>query len=96
MPQSLYVPCKIERGAFSNERVFKISIRGEGELFGTANVRYLRDEDRQLLGDSPSFGEISGFVQCHIITQSNDGTVTVEVPSTDVILMPEDALVEFD
>jgi hypothetical protein len=96
MPQSLYVPCTIERGAFSNERVFKISLSSaEGVLFGTANVRYLRDGEGQPLGDDPTYGEMMGFVQCHIIS-SGEGTVTVEVPSTDIIHISETELVEFD
>lgn len=99
MPESLFVPCKIERGGFSSERVFEIKVSHEGDsLTGTANLRYLLDEHRRPLSpDSPAPGTtIDGFVQCLLIEQSVDGTVTIEVPSTDMLNVSEDELVKIE
>jgi hypothetical protein len=94
MPESLFVPCQIERGAFSSERVFEITL-ADGSTAGLANVRYLRNESQQPLdADSPAPGEkIRGFVQCHVIQRAADGTATIEVPSTDMLHVPADELV---
>lgn len=97
MPKSMFIPCTIERGAFSNERIFKIKLpAGKGSLFGTANVRYLRDEEKKPIQEAPTFGEMQGYVRCHVIKNLNDGTVAVEVPSTDTIHVPADELVALD
>ncbi len=96
MPDSFFVPCKIERGAFSSERVFVITLPDEGgTIRGTANIRYLLDEFKKALDhDSPAPGAtIDGFVQCHLIGRADDGTVTIEVPSTDLLHIPENELV---
>jgi hypothetical protein len=93
-----FVPCRIARGGFSSERTFFIDVEGEERvLCGTAHLDYLRDADRQPIGDEqPLPGEeISGFVQCREI-ESADGRVVVEVPSTDLLEMPRDNLVAID
>ena len=90
-----YIPCEIERGGFTSERTFEISV-DSGKLIGTANVEYLRTDARhQLDEDTPSYGEkIRGFVACRKIREEDDG-VLVEVPSSDMIHVATKDLLDF-
>lgn len=90
-----FIPCEIERGGFTSERTFEISVNG-GKLIGTADVEYLRTESRQSLAeDTPSYGEkIQGFVACRKIREEKGG-VLVEVPSSDMIHVATKDLLDF-
>lgn len=88
----LYIDCTIERGGFSNERTFEIDA-GNGELLvGTAHVQYLRDQNKTALDDdTPGYSEkINGYVACKVIEKSLDGSIRVELPSSDVIHVPSE------
>ncbi len=97
------IACKIERGAFTNERTFTLELsprftyvgKDEGLLVGTAHFEYLRNADKKpLSSDDPPFGEvIEGFVLCRTIGEPRGGWAVVEVPSADVIHVSTDALV---
>jgi hypothetical protein len=91
----LFIPCEIERGGFTSERTFEISV-DNGKLIGTANVEYLRTDDRKPLGeDTPGYGEkIRGFVACRKVREENDG-VLAEVPSSDMIHVLTKDLLDF-
>ncbi|MBW3541282.1 MAG: hypothetical protein KY476_13525 [Planctomycetes bacterium] len=93
--QEFLIPCTIERGGFSSERTFELP-HAQGKLVGMAFVEHLFDENRQPLADeNPSYGEqIRGFVKCRVIERF-DSRVLVEVPSTDVINVPQDELQPF-
>lgn len=90
-----FIPCEIERGGFTSERTFEISV-DSGKLIGTADVEYLRTEGRQHLDeDTPSYGEkIRGFVACRKIREEDD-EVLVEVPSSDMIHVATKDLLDF-
>jgi hypothetical protein len=90
-----FIPCEIERGGFTSERTFEISV-DNGKLIGTANVEYLRTEGRKPLGeDTPGYGEkIRGFVACRKVREENDG-VLAEVPSSDMIHVLTKDLLDF-
>lgn len=101
------IACKIEHGAFTNERVFEIELSDKiktyeegstGKLIGTAHADHLRDQNKGRLGeDEPGYGNsIDGFVLCRKLRESTKGWVIVEVPSADVIHISEDSLVEAD
>lgn len=97
------IPCKIERGAFERERVFKIMLsdqtrykaKKDGMLVGTSDVSHLRDESKAALQiDAPPYGsEIDGFVQCRKIRDLPENWLLVEVPSADLIHVAADELV---
>lgn len=96
MPHFYHIPCTIERGGFASERKFTIAHR-DGQLVGTADIEYLCNENREALNDDePPLGQvINGFVKCRKIRDVNEGgSVLVEVPSTDLVLVPEGDLVE--
>ena len=106
MEKYFYIACRIERGAFTNERTFEIELsdrityRGEreGKLVGTAHASHLRTPERKpFTEDEPPYGEtVEGFVQCRIIRELPTGWVLVEVPSADVIHVSKDSLVSAD
>lgn len=89
-----FIPCKIERGGFSGERTFTISLANGEALVGSAHVDHLRTGDRKILdAGQPPFGEIlDGFVRCREV-EVRDQSVVVEVPSADVIQVTKDELV---
>ncbi|MGD0899407.1 MAG: hypothetical protein ABR915_16340 [Thermoguttaceae bacterium] len=100
------IGCKIERGAFTNERTFTLELSprltyeggNEGRLVGTAHFEYLRDENKKPLSpDDPPYGiTIEGFVLCRTIRELKDGWIVVEVPSADIIHISMDDLVPAD
>ena len=87
-----WIPCIIENSGFSSERRFRIQIDNE-EIVGPAYLDYLRREDRTKVPEDEPIGNgcIRGFVACRIVKREGD-SVLIEVPSTDVISVPEDAL----
>ena len=95
MSKFFYIPCKIERGGFSSERTFEITVAC-GKVIGTANVDYLRTEDREHLDeDTPGYGDkIKGFVACRKIRDEENG-VLVEVSSSDMIHVATNELLDF-
>jgi len=108
MADLYYITCTIERGAFTNERVFEIELsdtvktydEGEvsGKLVGTAHASHLRNDRRQSLAeDQPVYGEtINGFVLCRKLREVRDGWVIAEVPSADVIHVAQESLISID
>jgi hypothetical protein len=100
----VYISCEIEHGAFTNERTFDIilsdRIKGpsgetQGILVGTAHRMHLLDDQKKPLAeDEPGYGnKIDGFVRCQKIRELSDGWVLIEVPSADLIHVPQDDLV---
>ena len=94
----LFIRCEIENGGFTSERTFLIQVN-DGKLIGTANVDYLRTEDRKTLHDGhPGYGEtINGFVACHVIKYiDQEDTALVELPSSDAIHVPSSELLQIN
>ena len=96
MPDYYLIRCTIERGGFTSERTFEILLADGGKLVGISNVGHLYDENGKLLSDEePPFGEtITGFVKCRKIRDRVGNTALVEVPSADLINVPEEELLE--
>jgi len=90
-----HIPCKIERGGFAGERTFTIQMTNGEALIGAAYIEYFCDENqRPLTEDEPPPGVIiNGYVACREIRRQDDGTVIVEVPTSDIIAVPTSDLI---
>ena len=98
MPNFFYIRCTIERGGFTSERTFEISLPEGEKLIGTAYIEHLCGADKKSLPeDEPGFGKvIVGYVKCRKIRDLDESKVMIEVPSADVIHVAAEDLVEMD
>lgn len=90
-----YVKCTIEHGGFPSERTFEIELYGGEKAVGTADAQYLRTSDgKPVDDDTPGFGEcLEGYVVCRVVrVDDRNGRITVDVPSFDLIAVPEDTV----
>jgi hypothetical protein len=89
------VRCRISRGGFSSERVFRVDIAGGVEHVAAGPVEYFFDENQQhLQGDQPPRGVTrAGYVTARVVEQKND-TVLVSVPSGEVLWVGINEIVE--
>lgn len=90
------IPCKIERGGFSTERLFTIELpNGQEETFAGYYEHFLDGQKKQLDLDTPKKGDVlDGFAKCRIIQTQGDGTIIIDIPSSDSLLVQSDVLVE--
>jgi len=90
------VRCRIERGGFSGERTFEVTLPDGKRLVGAADIQYLCDAGgNPLPDDQPPAGTVlEGFVNCRLVRWGDDDQVLVEFPSTDLMRVPEDELIE--
>lgn len=89
------IRCKISKGGFSSERVFRIRLN-DGEHVGAAPIEYFSTNDqRPLPADRPANkGEhIEGFIAGRIVAVE-DGSYLVSVPSGEVLLIPGAEIIE--
>lgn len=95
MAKFYHIPCKIERGGFAGERTFTIQLSQGEPLIGAAYFEYFCDENKEPLTEDepPPDATIAGFVACREIRRRDEQTVIVEVPSSDIIAVPESELV---
>jgi hypothetical protein len=85
--ETVLVSCTIGSGAFSGERVFRLTMGGAGgEYSGVAPVRYCLNANQERLGkNEPTSGsEIGGFVEALLVANGGE-EATVELPNGDVI-----------
>ncbi len=89
------VRCRISRGGFSSERVFRVTVAGGVEHVGAAPVEYFFDEQqRRLPPDQPPRGvTLQGFVAARVVEQTN-GTILVSVPSGEVLRVGTGEIIE--
>ena len=85
--------CKISRGGFSDERVFRL-VGAEG-YEGISSRRHLWSEDGLAIeeGEPPIGQELEGLVATRVLGISGDA-VSVSVPDGEVIVVPVSALVK--
>ena len=87
LPSTLVaLPCQIERSAFSDERVFTISLPGGKQYVGAASRIYCWNEQGNRLGPAePAEGEaINGYVAARAAGREGD-LVLVSVPDGQTI-----------
>ena len=95
MSRYFTIPCKIERGGFSTERLFTIAITGEQKTYAGYYEHFLNENGDPLDLNSPSEGEVlDGYAKCRLIQKLDDGTFIINIPSSDSLLVPEGELVE--
>jgi hypothetical protein len=90
------VRCRISRGGFSSERVFRVLVDGGVEHVGAAPVEYFFDEQqRRLSSDQPQRGvTLLGFVAARVVEQTN-GAVFVSAPSGEVLRVGAAEIIEY-
>jgi hypothetical protein len=95
MRTQFLIPCTIERGGFSTERIFTIRLPDGPETFAGYYEHFLDGDRNQLPVDVPGSGEVvEGFAKCRILQQQEDGTIIIDIPSSDSLLVHPDVLVE--
>jgi hypothetical protein len=89
------VRCRISRGGFSSERVFRVTMASGVEHVTAGPVEYFFDENQQRLqADQPPRGvTLAGYVTARVVEQKND-TVLVSVPSGEVLWLGMNEIVE--
>jgi hypothetical protein len=93
--QLIRLPCKITRGGFPSERVFRLLLADGSVHVGAAPIEYLFTADRTRLGpDVPTQKGVSipGFVTARIVAVGPAETVLVSVPSGEVLRVNADAI----
>lgn len=93
----LAIQCRISRGGFSSERVFRVKLMGGAEHIAAAPVEYfLTERLGPLPADQPEKrGElIPGFVTGRLI-RDEVGSQLVSVPSGEVLLLPASEIREY-
>lgn len=84
--QIVLVACTIESGAFSGERVVRLSTAEQGEYSGVVPSHYCFDGKRQPIGrDQPPRGKpIKGYIEAFLVDNGGD-TARVELPNGEVV-----------
>ncbi len=91
------LPCVIYRSAFSSERQFQIR-SSQAEYVSTAPVEYFwADREHRLAADEPRQrgNSVPGFVDARILSQRDNGTLLLSVPSGDVLEVDAAMVVEY-
>lgn len=95
MSKYFKIPCTIERGGFSTERLFTVTISGEQNTFAGYYEHFLDGDGNPLELDSPPDGEvIEGYAKCRIIQRLEDGDFIISIPSSDSLVVPHEGLLE--
>jgi hypothetical protein len=85
--QNVLVACTIEAGAFSGERVFRLTLAdGQTEYSGVAPAHYCFTKDQQPLGrDQPPQGQrIDGYIEAFLVSNGGDEAM-VEFPDGEAV-----------
>jgi hypothetical protein len=80
--------CRITRGGFSSERVFRVRLAEGEEYVGVAPVDYFLTEAKAPLpaDEPPQRGTaITGHVAARVLSNGSDEAALVSVPSGDVL-----------
>ena len=90
------IRCRISRGGFSSERVFRVTTPEKVEHVGAAPVEYFFDENQQGLPLEPPPRGVSlpGLVAARVVEQ-NHNTVLVSVPSGEVLRVATNEVTEY-
>jgi len=88
MAAEIFIDCVLSRGAFSAERLFKLSTYGGSEYVGIAPVYYCYKRDFSRLGMDEPRKSIDGLIEARLVTDVSDRArvsipdgATIDVPS---------------
>ena len=79
------IQCKISRGGFSGEKVFRMQLADGTEHVGAAPTAYCYDAQGRPLGAGGPPAPVAGLLTARIIERYEDGTCLVSVPSGEVL-----------
>jgi hypothetical protein len=90
----VFVRCLFSRGGFPSERVFTIQFHGGGGIRGVAPVDYcFQLDNRTPLGNEPPEGqEILGRMLGVVVGMTEEGTVWVHLPDSEVYELSDDVI----
>jgi hypothetical protein len=94
----ILVRCRISRGGFSSEKVFRVTLNDGTEHIGAAPAGYFfLQNKRQLPPDQPSRrGEqIAGFLTARIVAEEADDVLLVSVPLDEVLRLKREQTAEY-
>jgi hypothetical protein len=95
MTPTFLIPCKIERGGFSTERLFTIELPDGPKTFAGYYEHFLNADRQKLDLETPAEGELmEGFAKCRIIQRQDDGALIIDIPSSDSLLVQPENLVQ--
>lgn len=91
----VFLACDLSRGAFPNERVFKVGVYDGGEYIGLTPLHYCyRTDGSRLSADEPEANaSINGKLAARLVRNGN-GRADVAIPDGEIISVPRDALSE--
>jgi hypothetical protein len=86
--------CKISRGAFSSQRVFKLQLANGDEYVGIGPSHYFYNDKLQRLPKNEPAEEVSidGFVAARILSEDDQPKVLINIPSGDFITILQSEL----
>jgi hypothetical protein len=89
------VKCRVSRGGFSSERVFRVRLANGAEHVGAAPVDYfLTEQGERLSPDEPGQRgtQVAGWLVGRLVREEPGGNALVSVPSGEVLLLPGEAI----
>jgi hypothetical protein len=93
--KKIALSCKISRGGFTDERVFRVGMADGETYIGACSRRYCYTKDKHIIKDEqPKRGEtIDGLVLARHI-RDEEGNLLVSVPDGAVLLVSESRVTE--
>jgi hypothetical protein len=90
----VFVKCKLSAGSFPTERIFKIEMPNDGELYGTAPLNYCYTTQHKPLAekDAATKNEVAGRVAGIRLAPPHDGKARVYLPNGEVYEIQEDQI----
>jgi hypothetical protein len=82
--QLVALTCKVSPGAFSGERIFKVTLANSEPYEGLAPRQFCWNGQNRLVAENEPQAEINGMVAARVI-DSVDDQMIVEVPDGEII-----------
>ena len=81
------VCCKISRGAFSSERIFKFNLKNGKQYTGVADYRHCMDKNKNILSKEYPYEDqiIEGYIQAY--TVSSKLCNVLSIPDGEVVIV---------
>lgn len=85
--EQIAILCQLSRGAFTDERIFRIKLAEEGTYTGACPRQYCYTREGKLLKtEQPEKGkQVSGLILARRVADPGEGSVLVSVPDGEVL-----------